>query len=88
MGPEVVAPVAFFSTVTIIVIARSQIGRALADRIRGGAARDPELLAEVDGLRAELDAVRQDVAEVQERLDFAERLLARPAAGAIGSEIR
>ena len=72
---------------TIIVIARSQIGRALADRIRGGGAHDRELLAEVDGLRAELDAVRQDFVEVQERLDFAERLLARPA-GSTGPEIR
>ena len=88
MGPEVVAPVAFFSTVTIIVIARSQIGRALADRIRGGGAHDPEIAAEVEGLRAELDAVRQDVVEVQERLDFAERLLARPGAGSTAPEIR
>jgi hypothetical protein len=88
MGPEVVAPVAFFSTVTIIVVARSQIGRALADRIRGGGAHDRELLAEVDALRAELDSVRQDFAEVQERLDFAERLLVRPAAGSTGPEIR
>lgn len=88
MGPEVVAPVAFFSTVVIIVIARSQIGRALADRIRGGGAHERELLAEVDALRAELDAVRQEVTEAQERLDFAERLLVRPAAGATGPEIR
>lgn len=88
MGPEVVAPVAFFSTVTIIVVARSQIGRALADRIRGGVAHDPGLLAEVEGLRAEIDAVRQDFAEVQERLDFAERLLVRPVAGSTGPEVR
>lgn len=78
MGPDVVAPVAFFGTVAIIFVSRSQIGRAIADRIRGGGA-DPELLAEVESLRADLETVRGDFAEVQERLDFAERLLARPA---------
>lgn len=47
------------------------IGRALADRLRGAppARQDPALAAEVDGLRTRL-------AEVEERLDFAERLLA------------
>jgi hypothetical protein len=35
---------------------------------------DPELLAEVDGLR-------HDVAELAERLDFAERLLAAKREG-------
>ncbi len=46
--------------------------KALADRIRGraGAETDPVLLAEMDQLRDRL-------VEVEERLDFAERLLAR-----------
>lgn len=48
------------------------IGVALAARIRGGAppADDHALAAEVDNLRGRL-------AEVEERLDFAERLLAQ-----------
>jgi hypothetical protein len=48
------------------------VSRALADRIRGRpiAESDPALLAEVDQLRGRL-------AEVEERLDFAERLLAQ-----------
>jgi hypothetical protein len=48
------------------------VGKALAERIRGRIPHqgpDPEILAELDALRAE-------VSEVQERLDFAERLLA------------
>lgn len=50
------------------------IGRAIADRVRGRPAaldppQEPELGLEVDMLRTRL-------AEVEERLDFAERLLA------------
>ena len=48
------------------------IGRALADRLRGASPPPPSdaaLAADVDGLRTRL-------AEVEERLDFAERLLA------------
>jgi hypothetical protein len=55
---------------TLLALSISPIGRALADRLRGkGApAQDPELLAEVD-------ALRQEVAELHERVDFAERIL-------------
>ncbi len=57
---------------TLFLLSISPIGRAFAERIRShGAvpARDPELLAEVD-------ALRQEVSELHERMDFAERLLA------------
>jgi len=37
--------------------------------------RDAELAPEVDALRDDLDDTRAQLAEVQERLDFAERLL-------------
>ena len=58
------------------------IGRAIARRLGGGAADDTALRAlqhEVDDLRAELDAVRGRLGEVDElhnRLEFAERVLA------------
>ena len=57
---------------TLFLLSVSPIGRALADRLRGpaGPARDPEL-------RAEVEALRQELAELQERVDFAERLLAQ-----------
>jgi hypothetical protein len=58
---------------TAFLLAISPIGKAIAERIRAhGAApmQDPELLAEVD-------ALRRDLSELQERVDFAERLLAR-----------
>ncbi len=58
------------------VFAKSEIGRALAQRLRGGAGGSRELEDEVHALRSELEALRGEVLEAQERLDFAERLLA------------
>jgi uncharacterized protein YceH (UPF0502 family) len=51
----------------------------LAERLRGHAApaQDPELLAEVD-------ALRQEVAELHERVDFAERILLNPERKELG----
>jgi hypothetical protein len=65
---------------TLFLLSVSPVGRALAERIRGSKpAPDPELLAEVD-------ALRQEVSELHERVDFAERLLAqRQDAGKIGA---
>ena len=65
---------------TLFLLSISPVGKALAERIRGRAAnRDPELLAEVDALRAE-------VSELHERVDFAERLLAqRQEPGKVGA---
>jgi hypothetical protein len=64
---------------TLFLLSISPVGKALAERIRGHAppAHDPELLAEVD-------ALRQEVAELHERVDFAERLL---SSGAERSEL-
>ena len=55
---------------TLFLLSLSPVGRALADRLRGRVEnrQDPELLAEVD-------ALRQEVAELHERVDFAERIL-------------
>ncbi len=68
----VVAIIFIFGGLTVFGLSMSPVGRALAERIRGRAAvqLDPEVLAELDELRA-------DVAELHERLDFAERMLAR-----------
>lgn len=67
---------------TLFLLSLSPVGKALAERIRSHGVRvaqDPELLAEVDALRA-------DVAELHERVDFAERLLAqRQEPGRIGA---
>ncbi|HET8836463.1 MAG TPA: hypothetical protein VFN08_17180 [Gemmatimonadales bacterium] len=66
---------------TLFLLSVSPVGRALAERIRGQAspAQDPELLADVD-------ALRHEVAELHERVDFAERLLAqRQEQGKVGA---
>ena len=58
----------------LFALSKTEIGRALADRIRGehlgGSATDPALVEEVERLRGE-------VAELHERMEFTERLLAR-----------
>lgn len=54
----------------LFALSKTEIGRAIADRIRGeGGAQDQGLLEEVDRLR-------HDVVELQERVEFTERLLA------------
>lgn len=55
-----------FTGCALVAIAFSPIGGAIASRIRRGGAQGPDLPAEVEELRARL-------AEVEERLDFAER---------------
>jgi hypothetical protein len=58
---------------TAFLLSISPIGKAIAERIRSRGAvpmHDPELLSE-------LDSLRRDVSELQERVDFAERLLSQ-----------
>ena len=82
MDMEGVLAITFiFGGGTLFLLSVSPVGRALAERIRGQAqpAHDPELLAVVD-------ALRHDVAELHERVDFAERLLAqRQEPGKVGA---
>ncbi len=68
----VLAIIFIFGGGTLFLLSVSPVGKAFAERLRGKQPlqHDPELLAELDDLRAE-------VAELHERVDFAERLLAR-----------
>ena len=50
-----------------------------AQRLRQGPGRS-ELQAPLEGVEAEVDALRAEVAELHERMDFAERLLAQAQA--------
>jgi hypothetical protein len=79
---DVIAIVLIFGGGTVVALALSPIGRAIAARIQHGPGRrdDDEVRQLRESHQAvadELEAVRQDVVELQERVDFAERRLAR-----------
>src|SRR5260370_40271560 len=62
------------------MLAISPVGKAYAERLRQ-AGRATEEAGDREALQQALEAVRQDVAELAERVDFAQRLLApAPAA--------
>jgi len=79
----VLAIILIFGGGTAVALGFSPIGRAVADRIRGKHAlpEAEDLRAEMgeqhEAMVAELQQVRRELAEVAERLDFAERLLAQ-----------
>ena len=60
-----------------VILIAIQVGRAISSKARqtarGSAASDTD----VDELRQSLEATQQRVAELEERVDFAERLLAK-----------
>ncbi len=79
----ILAIIFLFGGGTMVALGFSPVGRAFADRIRGRSAHP-----EADDLRAEigeqheavveqLQEMRRELAELAERLDFAERLLAQ-----------
>lgn len=76
MNPSEVA--ALFAVVGAFVFVIRPVVAAIAKRIAGehrAPAVDP---AEREEILAELQQVRHEVAELAERMDFAERLLAQP----------
>ena len=63
---------------SVVAISFSPIGKAFADRVRHG--KSPLPAPELDpAVYEELDHLRADLSEMQERLDFAERLLVKPS---------
>lgn len=85
MGPDVIISIAGMLTGIVVtgVIGwgmvrafQGPVGQALARRIAGGAATDPQWVTEVLELRHQLSEVQQRLSEAEERLDFGERLLA------------
>lgn len=74
---ENIAPMVVFSvisiSITVVWVLRGPFGKALAERMTGRAGPP----ADVDRLRADVEELRAELGAVQERLDFAERMLAR-----------
>lgn len=82
MSPFAV-PITAFMSIAAIVILRGPLGRAIADRIAGRVGSEPRHEDQGEVL-AELDEVKHRLGEVEERLDFAERLLARQREDRVG----
>jgi ubiquinone biosynthesis protein UbiJ len=76
---DILALILIFGGGTVIALSFSPVGRAVADRLRHG----PQPIAppEIDHeVYDELDRLRADVTELQERVDFSERLLSKGTA--------
>lgn len=87
------APVVGIGTIAVsagaAIVLRGPIGKALAQWIGGWSHNESKWIeakmrqsgggssAEVEQLRSEVDELRGQLAEVHERLDFAERMLAK-----------
>ncbi len=63
-----------FMSLAAIFVLRGPLGRALGERIAGQRDANDR---EIQDLKGEVEELRHSLSEVQERLDFAERLLAR-----------
>ena len=60
----------------LLLLSRSRLGEAVARRIAGDS-RYSATQEQVDALQDELAGLRNQLSEMQERVDFAERLLSR-----------
>ena len=78
-GPPAIVMIVFLALLATTVILWP-VMRALARRLDAKGATDPALQAEVEQLQhrlGEVDVLHQRVAELEERIDFTERMLAR-----------
>jgi len=62
----------------LLLLSRSRLGEAVARRIAGDS-RDPACQEQLDALQDEVLGLRSQISELQDRVDFAERVLGRPA---------
>lgn len=69
----VLAIIFIFGGGTLFLLAISPVGKAIADRIRHGT--QPRDIGPDPGVLNELDQLRGEVTDLQERMDFAERML-------------
>ena len=74
---EAVAAIFIAVSTSAAIILRGPIGRAFAERGARKTDPDPEITGQIERLNAELEDVKHRLAETEDRLDFAERLLAK-----------
>jgi hypothetical protein len=80
MGPEVLGPL--IPVVAILAYAGIKIARIVTQA--RPPAQDPEAAAQIAALQDEVGALRRELDDVHERLDFTERLLARQHTDRLG----
>jgi hypothetical protein len=77
----ILAIVFIFGGGSLFLLAISPVGRAIAARIQGGGRASDDQIERLEAAQQntleEVEALRHDVVEMQERLDFAERMLAQ-----------
>ena len=74
----VTIPVIVVGVGGLLLLSRSRLGEAVARRIAGDS-RDPACQDQLDALQDELLGLRNQISEIQDLADFAERLLGRAA---------
>lgn len=77
IGSEFAIPAMITAAIGGTIVLKGQVGRAIAERIHSGPPPELEVPAE---LVEELDMMRGRMAELEERVDFTERMLARSRA--------
>jgi len=85
---DVIAISGLFTTVIVAFLAFGPIGRAIAANITRKSLANPgaEVVDQLEDLTARVETIQQQVAELAERQDFTERLVAQGRErGAIGS---
>jgi hypothetical protein len=73
---DLIAVILLFGGGTLFLLAMSPIGRAFAERIKGRPPATADAGRQED-VQADLQEVRRELAELVERMDFMERLLAK-----------
>ena len=79
IAPALVGSI-FFVAAAVVAVLRGPLGKALARRLEGSGASGTVAPMEIEELRTRLEEVEQQlgrVHELEERLDFTERLLAQ-----------
>ncbi len=77
---EALLGIVFFLSIAGTIVLRGPLGRALAERIAGrslGRSTDTDAAEVSRQVRSELDEVKARLADIEERQDFAERVLAQ-----------
>jgi hypothetical protein len=71
----------------LTIALRGPLGQALGEQLRGGpsTAQDSPLMAQLEEIATELQAMRDELAQLNDRMDFTERLLTQHQERQLGS---